>query len=72
MSSGDLTPTAYLDIQTGIVALLESARASAARSVNAVMTAAYWEIGRRIVACEQGGEDRAGTARRWFGAWPRT
>ena len=23
------------------------------------MTAAYWEIGRRIVECEQGGENRA-------------
>ena len=54
-----LSPAIYQDIQSGIVTLLESARASAARSVNALMTAAYWEIGRRIVACEQGGADRA-------------
>jgi hypothetical protein len=33
----------------GIVALLEAARRAAARSVNALMTATYWEIGRRIV-----------------------
>ena len=53
------TPASYHDIQMGIVALLEAARASAVRSVNALMTATYWEIGRRIVESEQGGEDRA-------------
>jgi hypothetical protein len=30
-----------------------------ARSINVLMTASYWEIGRRIVACEQGGAERA-------------
>jgi DUF1016 N-terminal domain len=30
-----------------------------ARSINAAMTATYWEIGRRIVEFEQGGADRA-------------
>ncbi|OFA00503.1 YhcG family protein [Duganella sp. HH101] len=49
----------YADIHTQIVELLESSRRAAARSVNAVMTAAYWEIGRRIVECEQAGTDRA-------------
>ncbi len=44
---------------TGFVELLEAARRTAARSVNALMTATYWEIGRRIVEIEQGGEDRA-------------
>jgi predicted nuclease of restriction endonuclease-like (RecB) superfamily len=39
--------------------LLESARRAAARTVNAVMTATYWEIGRRIVEFEQRGEKRA-------------
>lgn len=52
-------PTAYGDVHTGIVELLESARRAAARSVNALMTASYWEIGRRIVEYEQGGKDRA-------------
>ncbi len=51
--------SAYPDIHGGIVALLESARCAAARSVNALMTATYWEIGRRIVEFEQGGEERA-------------
>ena len=54
-----LTPTEYEDIQAGIVSLVESARTSAARSVNAVMTATYWEIGHRIIAFEQGGVLRA-------------
>ena len=43
-----------------IGALLEAARRTSARAVNAVMTATYWEIGRRIVEFEQGGEKRAG------------
>lgn len=53
------TSDSYGDIYTGIVDLLEAARRAAARSVNALMTASYWEIGRRIVEFEQGGEGRA-------------
>ena len=49
----------YAAVHTDIVALLESARRAAARSVNALMTASYWEIGRRIVEFEQGGQERA-------------
>jgi hypothetical protein len=40
--------------------LLEQSRRSAARSINAVLTATYWEIGRRLVEYEQGGKLRAG------------
>ena len=39
--------------------IIDAARKSAARSVNAAMTAAYWLIGRRIVEFEQSGEERA-------------
>lgn len=53
-------PMDYGDIHTDIVQLLENARRAAARSVNVLMTASYWEISRRIVEFEQGGEDRAG------------
>lgn len=53
-------PTAYGEIHSGIVELLEAARRAAVRSVNALMTASYWEIGRRIVEFEQGGTERAG------------
>ena len=49
----------YAAVHGDIVALLESARLAAARSVNALMTAAYWEIGRRIVEFEQAGKERA-------------
>lgn len=57
----DLNPASadYAGIHGDIVALLESARRAAARSVNALMTASYWEIGRRIVEFEQGGQERA-------------
>ncbi len=57
-----LTPRpgdAYQGIHADIVALLEGARRAAARSVNALMTASYWEIGRRVVEFEQGGQQRA-------------
>ncbi len=39
--------------------IVEAARRSAARSVNAVMTAAYWLIGRQIAELEQDGRSRA-------------
>ena len=57
----ELTPREpdYRGIHGDIVALLENARRAAARSVNALMTASYWEIGRRIVEFEQGGKGRA-------------
>ena len=51
--------TDYSVVHADIVAVLEAARRAAARSVNAVMTASYWEIGRRIVEFEQGGRGRA-------------
>ena len=52
-------PGNYDAIRAEIVDLLNAARAASARSVNAVMTATYWEIGRRIVEQEQGGAARA-------------
>ena len=39
--------------------IIDAARESAARSVNAAMTAAYWLIGHRIVESEQAGGERA-------------
>src|SRR5579871_951213 len=61
--SDDLTPgtdtQAFVDLSAGIATLLAEARRRAARSVNALMTATYWEIGRRIVEFEQKGAERA-------------
>lgn len=39
--------------------VVDAAKRSAARSVNCIMTAAYWLVGRRIVESEQKGEIRA-------------
>ena len=39
----------YDSIVSELIDLVEGARRVSARSVNAVMTATYWEIGRRIV-----------------------
>ena len=49
----------YESILASMVDLLESARRLSARSVNSVMTGTYWEIGRRIIELEQGGQKRA-------------
>ena len=49
----------YDSILSDVVELLEQSRRLTARSVNAIMTATYWEIGRRIVEVEQKGEERA-------------
>jgi predicted nuclease of restriction endonuclease-like (RecB) superfamily len=49
----------YTQVLGGIADLLEAARRAASRSVNAVITATYWEIGRRIVEFEQAGAKRA-------------
>ena len=49
----------YDGILSGVVELLDAARRTSARAVNSIMTATYWEVGRRIVEFEQGGEKRA-------------
>ena len=56
---GDSVTNGYDAVLGDIVGLLEQARAAAGRSVNAIMTATYWGIGRRIVTDEQGGQVRA-------------
>ncbi len=49
----------YNDIRAEIVALLDAARTASARSINAVRTATYWAIGRRIFESEMRGTDGA-------------
>ena len=61
------TPTAkstvlearYQSVLDDVAGIIDDARQSAARSVNAVITAAYWLIGRHIVEFEQEGKERA-------------
>ena len=43
-----------------MVSLIKEERRVSARTVNAIMTATYWEIGRRIVESEQEGKRRTG------------
>ena len=49
----------YQSIFGDVSSIIDAARRSAARSVNAAMTAAYWLIGRHIVEFEQEGKIRA-------------
>ena len=49
--------------------IIDAARESAVRSVNAAMTAAYWLVGHRIVEFEQSGEDRAEYGAALIEAW---
>lgn len=64
MNAAGISPAAlsasYAGSHSGIVEVLDTARHAAVRSVNALMTASYWEIGRRIVEAEQQGKRRAG------------
>ena len=50
----------YNQFASAIHQLLEASRSQAARSVNAILTTTCWEIGRRIVEFDQGGQGRAG------------
>ena len=56
--SGELEAR-YQSIFGDVSRIVDAARGSAARSVNAIMTAAYWMIGRHIVEFEQEGKKRA-------------
>ncbi|MDO9513212.1 MAG: DUF1016 N-terminal domain-containing protein [Elusimicrobiota bacterium] len=49
----------YSSILKNILDIINDARRYSAKSINAVMTATYWEIGRRIVELEQAGKKRA-------------
>jgi hypothetical protein len=60
MTNSEIVPAEYDVLRHAVAEVIESARRAAVRNVNAIMTAAYWEIGRRIVNCEQEGQARAG------------
>jgi hypothetical protein len=49
----------YEVVLTDVILLIQAGRSTAARSANAVMTAAYWSIGHRIVDHEQADAHRA-------------
>ncbi|KAF0219724.1 MAG: hypothetical protein FD174_1737 [Geobacteraceae bacterium] len=51
--------TGYDSMLSSVVGLLEEARRAYSRAVNTIMTATYWEVGRRIIEFEQRGKRRA-------------
>ena len=59
-AAASIAPADYSSLLSGVSDLLEAARRASSRTVNAFMTATYWEVGRRIVEFEQRGEKRAG------------
>lgn len=56
----DETTTGYERVLADLSNLLTTARRLSVRSVNSIMTATYWLIGRQIVELEQDGAERAG------------
>lgn len=62
LQPGDPAPVdlaEYGQVLGDIVELLDRSRAAAARRINQVLTATYWQIGRRIVEVELAGSPRA-------------
>lgn len=53
-TNDDNLPATYDAALTDVADILDAARRASARSVNSIMTAAYWLVGRRIVEYEQG------------------
>ncbi len=61
-SSRSIVPAVGADygrLVSEISGLLERARRTSARAVNGILSAAYWDVGRRIVEFEQDGKARA-------------
>src|SRR5260370_37565320 len=54
----------YDALLSSVIDLLETGRQIAARSVNAVLTMTYWQVGQRLVEHDQG---CAGRAEYWIG-----
>ena len=57
------SPPGYDDVLAGISALLDRARHSTAQAINFILTATYWEVGRRVVELEQRGQVARSTVR---------
>ena len=51
--------SAYAEVFHDVAGLLQSARAASAKSINALMTATYWLVGKRIFEEEQRSKERA-------------
>lgn len=60
IESTRVLPSSYPAFLGGIQTLLQEARRLSARSINSVLVATHWELGRRIVDFQQHGKRRAG------------
>ncbi len=49
----------YSSLLSGVSQIINEARGATVKTVNSIMTATYWEIGRTIVENEQKGKKRA-------------
>jgi len=63
-------PENYEHIRTGIVELLKAARSAAARNVNSIMTATYWEIGGASWCWNRAESSGPDTANSSSNSWP--
>ena len=52
--------TDYPNLLARVSTVLEQGRGAVARTVNSVLAASYWQVGRHIVEHEQGGQRKAG------------
>lgn len=59
LNEGDIKAFPLPDLYLEILGILRAARQQSYRAVNTAMVEAYWQVGRRIVEHEQGGESRA-------------
>ena len=62
----------YESVLGDISNVIDAARKSVARSVNCIMTAAYWLVGRRIVESEQKGKYGQNMVMNLSNVWPPT
>lgn len=53
MTEESIVTATYDNVRAEIIDLLKAARSAEARNVNSIMTAAYWEIGRRKTNCQK-------------------
>ena len=62
----------YQQFSNGIYNLFENARRFAGRAVNVILTASYWEIGRRIIEYEQKGKKKQNMVQNYYSNFLQT
>ena len=68
----DLTTNGYKKMLSGMKELIQQVRHESARTVNAMMTATYWEMVRRIVEVEKKVKEGLTMERGLFQSWLKT